>query len=191
MYIIQVGSIADLFVILLVLNCLLGRTTSDKARFDTLTYEWNPELVNISGGIDSKGILNVDYDLWKPLNTIYVHLTAFHHKNKEKTIILDRVVNLCKAFKVKGFSRFILGAVQMMQNTSNFSSVCPVKQGRYFTHNFNLRDLKLPPGRAMGLPRILNFDTTLTRDKQKDEKANTENGKVFVIKIKSQISLLK
>lgn len=178
----------NLFVILLIFEFHPGET--DKAHLDTIKFEYDQSLVNISGGIDSKGILNFDYDLLKHLNTIHLHIISTYIKDNKKTVLIDKTLNLCKVFKMNAASPFILNIVSIAKKSSNISFLCPMVPGHYYTHGFNLKDLKLPPGRIFGIPKTIIFHGTVMRDKLKNEKADSENGKMFVGKVMAQVSLV-
>lgn len=194
MYNSQVGrtsrSPINFFVIILFLGCLAGFITSDRARLNTMKYTFNRDLINMSGTIDSKGDLNLDFELFKPLDTIYMRGTSFHNKNNKKSILFNRSLNICRTFKMNAASPFVLGLVKIMKKTTNMSLTCPIKAGQYYTHGFNLKTFNLP-GRAMGFPKNIFFETILLRDKLKDEKANSEDGKILLTEVTIQVTLIR
>lgn len=56
-----------------ILCLLFVWTNGEKARFERLEYRFDRTLTNITGGVDSKGVMNLDYELFKRVDSLYVN----------------------------------------------------------------------------------------------------------------------
>lgn len=85
-------------------------------------------------------------------------------------------------------SPFILGIIQMLKRSSSAPFKCPEPPGRYYTHNLDLKNFPLPPGRMINLPNLVKLEVTFTRDRVNDEQPNSFNGKMLIAKFTGVIS---
>lgn len=71
------GEANTFLVIFCIFSFFPDSTNGDRARLNKLEYRFDRKLVNLTGGLDSKGVINLDYHLLKRVDSFYVRNLRF------------------------------------------------------------------------------------------------------------------
>lgn len=193
MFYIRLGRFSRCYPFLAIFLCFCyfhNWTTGERIRLSTLRYDFDPKYFNMTAGLDSKGVFNVDYQLLQRFDTLYVHFKSYTDEKNVK-ILTDRTLDLCRVFKLNAAAPLFLSIIQMVKKTSNIPFECPTHPGRYYIRGLDLKVLTVPSGRLLGISNNIKIETTFMRDKAKDEVANSDNGKMLFAKFWSDLTLIR